>query len=71
MFPQPQSYTPPDQLTLATLQDADKIQYKAIFNLNICGMGLTQNLKIPNNFKFLFDFFRGSYQQQARAGQLP
>lgn len=42
------------------MTDPEKIQYKAIYNLNICGMALTKGFDFPNNLKFLLDFIRGS-----------
>ena len=42
--------------------DPEKIQFKYIFNLNICGMAMTEPFEFPNSLKFLFDFVRSTYQ---------
>lgn len=72
MFPRPDSYSHSDQLSLHHTTDPEKIQYKAIYNLNICGMALTKGFDFPNNLKFLLDFIKASLPQpQNRPGQQP
>lgn len=66
MFPKPKTLTHSEQLSLNNISDPEKIQLKAIFNLNICGLALSKGFDFPSKHKFLVDFIKGSLQQNNR-----
>jgi hypothetical protein len=61
MFPSPTSYS--HNLSLQRIKDHDKLQLKALFNLNFFSMAITNGFDLPNKINILIDFFKASIHQ--------
>lgn len=56
MFPSPESYS--HSLDFSTRSDFNKLQYKAIFNLNFFSLAVSHEFDYPNKIQILIDFFQ-------------
>lgn len=58
MFPNPQIYS--HNLSLQRVRDHDKLQLKALFNLNFFSIAISNGFDLPNKINILIDFFKAS-----------